>query len=161
MTFQLTQPNLAALERYADLVGVSAQEFLNAFLAEFLVPQFADVQSGTAEPFLLGVNSSATEEEADARMRGTRFSGTRFLARSPLRQRERMLAPMSALLSVPMRTGTATLSETQSVPASLGERFRRRSCVTNAPLTFPNALWLTRQGVRPDLQMCLCRSGRT
>jgi hypothetical protein len=34
----LTPQNATALARYADLVGVSPQEFLNAFLAEFLLP---------------------------------------------------------------------------------------------------------------------------
>jgi hypothetical protein len=53
MNVELTQPN-AALKQYADLVGMSPEAFLNAFLAEFLVARFADPQSGEAEPFLLG-----------------------------------------------------------------------------------------------------------
>jgi hypothetical protein len=37
MNLTLTQPNAAALARYADLVGVSPEEFLERFLEEFLV----------------------------------------------------------------------------------------------------------------------------
>jgi len=53
-TFTLTPPNAVALEQYAELAGVTPQEFLNAFLAEFLVERFGDPQVGDAEPFLLG-----------------------------------------------------------------------------------------------------------
>lgn len=41
------------VEHYADLVGVSPEEFLNRFLEEFLVARFADAQTGNAEPFML------------------------------------------------------------------------------------------------------------
>jgi hypothetical protein len=53
MNLTLTQPNAAALERYADLAGVSPEEFLNRFLEEFLVARFSDPDCGDAEPFLL------------------------------------------------------------------------------------------------------------
>jgi hypothetical protein len=36
-SLKLTQSNAAALARYAELVGVSPETFLNAFLQEFLV----------------------------------------------------------------------------------------------------------------------------
>jgi hypothetical protein len=52
--FTLTPRNTAALREYAELVGMAPNEFLNAFLAEFLVNRFGDSHSGNAEPFLLG-----------------------------------------------------------------------------------------------------------
>jgi hypothetical protein len=51
-TFTLTPRNAAALHLYAELVGVCSQEFLNRFLAEFLIAHFGDPQIGAAEPFL-------------------------------------------------------------------------------------------------------------
>jgi hypothetical protein len=51
--FRLSESNAAVLERYADLVELSPETFLNRFIAEFLVNRFADPQSGNAEPFLL------------------------------------------------------------------------------------------------------------
>jgi hypothetical protein len=50
--FTLTPANAAAIAQYAKLAGVTPAEFLNRFLAEFLVARFADAQSGEAEPFL-------------------------------------------------------------------------------------------------------------
>jgi hypothetical protein len=38
----LTKPNATAVKQYADLVGISPQEFLNAPLQEFLLNRFAD-----------------------------------------------------------------------------------------------------------------------
>src|SRR5215471_11156466 len=49
---KLTPRNVAALHLYAELVGVSSQEFLNRFLVEFLLAHFGDPQIGAAEPFL-------------------------------------------------------------------------------------------------------------
>src|SRR5262249_11675458 len=46
--------NAAVLRQYAALASVTPAEFLNRFLAEFLVERFADPQCGDAEPFLLG-----------------------------------------------------------------------------------------------------------
>ena len=54
MNLTLTQSNAAALARYANLVGVSPEEFLQ----EFLVARFSDPQSGEAEPFLCGFRFS-------------------------------------------------------------------------------------------------------
>src|SRR6516162_10817922 len=51
-SFTLTPRNVAALHLYAELVGVSSQEFLNRFLVEFLIAHFGDPQIGAAEPFL-------------------------------------------------------------------------------------------------------------
>ena len=49
---KLNRRNAAALHLYAELVGVSSQEFLNRFLVEFLIAHFGDPQIGAAEPFL-------------------------------------------------------------------------------------------------------------
>ena len=49
---KLTPRNVAALHLYAELVGVSSQEFLNRFLVEFLIAHFGDPQIRAAEPFL-------------------------------------------------------------------------------------------------------------
>jgi hypothetical protein len=54
MNLMITQNNAAALKQYSDLVGVSPQEFLNRFLAQFLLNRFSDPDIGEAEPFLLG-----------------------------------------------------------------------------------------------------------
>jgi len=49
---QLTPRNAAAIAQYAELVGMTPEEFLNRFLAEFLVNRFGDRETGNAEPFL-------------------------------------------------------------------------------------------------------------
>jgi hypothetical protein len=54
MSFALTPRNAAAITQYAELVGMTPEAFLNAFLAEFLVTRFSDPQSGNSEPFLGG-----------------------------------------------------------------------------------------------------------
>jgi hypothetical protein len=54
MNVELTHPNAAAVVYYAELMGLEAEQFLNRFLAEFLLSRFADPRSGEAEPFLLG-----------------------------------------------------------------------------------------------------------
>jgi hypothetical protein len=51
-TFTLTPRNAAALRQYAELAGVSQQEFLNHFLEKFLVDHFGDPQVGAGEPFM-------------------------------------------------------------------------------------------------------------
>jgi hypothetical protein len=53
MTIELTPRTVTMVDHYAELCGMSPEEFLNAFLQEFLVARFADPQSGNAEPFLL------------------------------------------------------------------------------------------------------------
>jgi hypothetical protein len=53
--FTLTPNNATALAQYAELAGLSPEEFLNKFLAEFLVARFADCECGDAEPFFLGL----------------------------------------------------------------------------------------------------------
>jgi hypothetical protein len=42
MNLELMQSNAAALKQYADLVGISPEAFLNAFLEEFLVNRFSN-----------------------------------------------------------------------------------------------------------------------
>ena len=61
---KLTPRNVAALHLYAELVGVSSQEFLNRFLVEFLIAHFGDPQIGAAEPFL-GSFEFKDREKAD------------------------------------------------------------------------------------------------
>jgi hypothetical protein len=45
----LTSRNAAAVAQYAELGGMMPQEFLSAFLAEFLLNRFADPKTGYAE----------------------------------------------------------------------------------------------------------------
>jgi hypothetical protein len=49
-----SKPTPPQLAQYANLVGVSPEEFLNAFLQEFLVTRFSDPDIGEAEQFMLG-----------------------------------------------------------------------------------------------------------
>jgi len=49
----LTKSNAKEVAKYASLVGQTPAEFLNRFLAEFLVNRFGDKETGNAEPFLL------------------------------------------------------------------------------------------------------------
>src|SRR6516164_8450651 len=61
---KLNRRNAAALHLYAELVGVSSQEFFNRFLVEFLIAHFGDPQIGAAEPFL-GSFEFKDREKAD------------------------------------------------------------------------------------------------
>ena len=54
----LTKSNAAAVAQYAELAGLSPQEFLNAFLAEFLPTRFADPRTGYAEAWMGGFRFS-------------------------------------------------------------------------------------------------------
>ena len=45
-------PHAAAIAQYAELLSLTPEQFLNAFLAKFLLTRFADPQIGAAEPFL-------------------------------------------------------------------------------------------------------------
>jgi hypothetical protein len=49
---KLNKRNAAAIARYANLVGLTPQKFLNKFLEDFLLAQFEDLFSGTAESYL-------------------------------------------------------------------------------------------------------------
>jgi len=66
-TFTLTAENAETLRQYATLVGLTPEDFLNAFLAEFLVNRFGDPETGNAEPFLgsFTLNHQATALRAD------------------------------------------------------------------------------------------------
>ena len=65
-SFELSPRNAAAIARYAELVGLTPEAFLNAFLAEFLVNRFSDPRLGDAEPFLGGFTFK--EEESAQRV---------------------------------------------------------------------------------------------
>jgi hypothetical protein len=52
MKLALTAPNAAAVSKYADLVGLTPEKFLNKFLKEELTP-FEDLGDGRAEEYLI------------------------------------------------------------------------------------------------------------
>jgi hypothetical protein len=53
MNINLTPRTAAMVDDYAKLCGMKPEEFLDAFVEEFLVNRFADPQTGDADPFLL------------------------------------------------------------------------------------------------------------
>jgi hypothetical protein len=48
----LTKQNAAAIAKYAGFVGCTETEFLNKFLADFMIQQFEDPDAGALEGYL-------------------------------------------------------------------------------------------------------------
>jgi hypothetical protein len=49
---KLARRNAAVVEKYATLVGVTPEKFLNRFLGDYFVGQFEDLNNGNAEEYL-------------------------------------------------------------------------------------------------------------